>query len=563
MPPEVRASDADALGSLLLRARAGRPAGERAPAQASDLLHSIGAACFALDADWHFRFVNRRAAALFGRDADELVGHDALELFPAFRGAPLQPVFARALAEQVELAGEEYSVAARAWVRFGVYPTFPGIVVLLDDVTAERRVRDAARLVSDASRALAETLGVEATLRALAQLVCARIADYCLVHLVEEDGTLRLAQVGHRDPARAARLREMEERYPLPPDAPGGPPLVARTGRATLRADVSLDYLSAVARDATHLALLLEFGARSSILVPLVARGRVIGTLGCVLTTGGHRFDEHDLALVSELGAAAALALDNARLFEASEAAREAAEVANRAKTEFLATISHELRTPLTAINGYTELLLEEELSGVLRDDQREQLQRVRGASTHLLALVEEVLAFARLQAGRAEVHVAPADARVLADAAADLVRPMIERKGLRFAMELPAGRLLLQTDADKLRQIVVNLLSNAVKFTESGDVRLSVRAEGADVVFEVFDTGPGIAPEQIDLIFEPFRQVDQTLTRRVGGAGLGLALARRLARLLGGDVTVRSAVGVGSAFSARVARQYPSVVTG
>ena len=556
---------ADALGALLLMADAGaRSIAEASPAdQAHELLHSIGAVCFALDTRWRFRFVNRRAAALFGRDASELVGRDALELFPALRAAPLQAVFARAMAEQVELAGEEYSLVARAWVRYNVSPTTQGIVVLLDDVTSERRVREGARLLSDASRALAETLGVDSALAALADLVCARVAPLCAVHLAEPDGTLRLARVGHHDPAAASRFWEIESRYPLPVDSPAGPALVARTGRPVLRAELTIDHLARVAQDATHLALMREVGATSTIVVPLLARGRVLGTLSCVLTAGERRFDEQDLSLLTELGAVAALAIDNARLFEASEAAREEAEGANRAKTEFLATISHELRTPLTSINGYTELLLEEEFSGALSADQREQLQRVRGASVHLIALVEEVLAFARLQAGRAEVHVAPTDAHRLADAAVDLVRPMVERKGLRFALEAPAGRLLLQTDGDKLRQVLVNLLSNAAKFTERGEVRLRVIPDNADVLFEVSDTGPGIAPEQVELIFEPFRQADQTLTRRAGGAGLGLALARRLARLLGGDVTVASTPGVGSVFTARVSRQYRSVVAG
>ncbi|MFN2563981.1 MAG: sensor histidine kinase [Gemmatimonadaceae bacterium] len=240
-----------------------------------------------------------------------------------------------------------------------------------------------------------------------------------------------------------------------------------------------------------------------------------------------------------------------------AERARSEAEAASRAKSDFLATMSHELRTPLNAIIGYTNLLADG-IPDPVTERQRGQLARVNASARHLLELIDEVLTLSRLEAGREVVSrrdVAVAD---VLDQAAAMIEPMAHARRLRLDVRRPSPTLTIETDAGKLRQILLNLLTNAVKFTDEGSVVLSAEEEDGDsaVAFRVTDTGIGIAREHQDRIFESFWQIEQTTTRRVGGAGLGLNVARQLARLLGGDVTVESAPGEGSTFTVRLPRR-------
>ena len=236
-----------------------------------------------------------------------------------------------------------------------------------------------------------------------------------------------------------------------------------------------------------------------------------------------------------------------------AEAARTAAEYANLTKSEFLASMSHELRTPLNAILGYTALLADG-ISAPVAPAQVAPLARVRSSAQHLLALIEEILVFARLEAGTEEPRLAAVDLGSLAREAAELVEPVVETHGLRFRVVVPAAGEVVHTDARKVRQILLNLLANAARFTPAGgEVALTAARENGWAEFTVRDTGVGIAPEHHDSIFEPFWQVEQKLTRRAGGTGLGLSVSRRLARLLGGDVTVASALGAGSVFAVRI----------
>jgi signal transduction histidine kinase len=211
--------------------------------------------------------------------------------------------------------------------------------------------------------------------------------------------------------------------------------------------------------------------------------------------------------------------------------------------------MSHELRTPLTAVVGYTELLADE-VVGPVNDTQRDHLARVRASSEHLLMLIEDILSFARIEAGREQVHVEEFGLAALLEQAAVIVRPLAEKKGLAFTLSGHDARAVMRSDPQKVRQIIINLLANAVKFTSEGAVRLAASASGTHVSFEVVDTGPGIAGEHLEQVFDAFWQVDQRMTRRAGGTGLGLSVARQLARLLGGDVRARSTVGEGSVFT-------------
>ena len=238
---------------------------------------------------------------------------------------------------------------------------------------------------------------------------------------------------------------------------------------------------------------------------------------------------------------------------QALQAKNEALEEANLAKDRFLAGMSHELRTPLNAIIGFTGTLLMK-LPGPLTAEQEEQLRVVQSSARHLLSLINDVLDLAKVQSGTVEVHFEPVDvAQLLAELSAGL-RQTAEQKGLHFRLSLPQHPLTITTDKRALQQILTNLIGNAIKYTPTGLLHVTAAQAPRDgrryVAFTVEDSGVGISPEDQRRIFEPFEQVDTSSTRRFEGVGLGLFLSNRLAKILGGELSVVSAPGDGSTFT-------------
>ena len=229
--------------------------------------------------------------------------------------------------------------------------------------------------------------------------------------------------------------------------------------------------------------------------------------------------------------------------------ALERAQAASQAKSEFLASMSHELRTPLSAIVGYMELL-EGEMVGPVAPQQKNYLGRVKTAAKHLISIIEEILTFSRIEAGKEEVRVELVDATTLVRDVGELFEPQSLHKGVALGIMLPTERVLVDTDPTRLRQILINLLGNAMKFTDAGQVALEMTLTEDRVHFRVRDTGPGITEVDLERIFDPFTQLDQSLRRTKGGTGLGLPVSRRLAHLLGGDLSVDSVPGQGTTFT-------------
>jgi len=224
-------------------------------------------------------------------------------------------------------------------------------------------------------------------------------------------------------------------------------------------------------------------------------------------------------------------------------------EKANRLKSEFLASMSHELRTPINALIGYASLMLDR-IYGDLTPRQEEGLQRIQSAAQHLLALINDILDLAKIEAGRMPLHLEEVTLADIMTEISQQIEPMVKKKDLSFNIELPSRSLALHTDRTKVKQILLNLLSNAVKFTHTGGIWITVSKDEEDLRFDVRDTGIGIREADLDAIWEDFRQVDQSRTREFGGTGLGLSITRKLIDGLGGHVFAESVYGKGSTFT-------------
>ena len=282
---------------------------------------------------------------------------------------------------------------------------------------------------------------------------------------------------------------------------------------------------------------------------PLIAADQPLGLLCAWQRDDGTSFTQRDRQRLRTIADHAAVVLVKARLLEEAQAA-------THAKGTFLATISHELRTPLTALTGYGELLADE-IVGPLTAHQLDMVDRMRSVTHQLGVMVDELLTFSALEAGRETVH--PSDVRLgdIVESVVSIVEPLAHQKDLDLAFTMPEHAPMLYTDGEKLRQILVNLMNNAVKFTDKGGVALTVERRNGEVRVKVRDTGIGIDDMDRKRLFHPFTQLDAGLTRRHGGTGLGLYNSSRLAQLLGGRIDVDSTPGVGSAFTLCIPMRY------
>jgi signal transduction histidine kinase len=439
------------------------------------------------------------------------------------------------------------------------------------------------RFLADASQHLAASLDYENTLVAVAGMALPYLGSWCIVDVVGQDGSMRRLDVVHLDPLKQERARRLKEGWPPDRDDPIGLPRVIRSRATELIPTVSDEMLVRFANSEEHLQNLRALGIGSVIVVPLIARGSVLGAITFVSADVGHQYTGRDVGLAEDLAARCSISLDNARLFRDLEAARkgaaqlneqlvlssirqqelaEEARDANHAKSRFLSAMSHEIRTPLNAITGYTDLL-DFGIAGPLTPRQTEYLARVKASSDHLIGLIDDILDLAKVESGRMILDQKTLAADASISAAIALVEPQAASAGVGLNTECAGASSRFVGDEDRVRQILVILLSNALKFTDRGgsvtmtcgtsrtpDAEANLVGGGPWTFIRVADTGIGISATEAQTIFQPFVQAHPGNTRKQGGAGLGLSIGLELARRMGGDLTVRSTSGEGSCFT-------------
>ncbi len=421
------------------------------------------------------------------------------------------------------------------------------------DISERKRTWEVQRFLLEASKELASSLDYEATLRRVARLAVPALADWCVVDVVDTDGQLRRVDAVHADPELEMLARELHTRYPADPAEERGVHHVIRTGIPELVHEYAEHQLETVARDAEHLAILRRLKLRSSIIVPLKARGRTVGAVSLIAGDSGLRYSEADLPVVEELARRAAIAVDNARLFREREELIRSLERSNADLDEFAYVTSHDLKAPLRGIASLTTWI-EEDMQGRLTDQAREYLGLVRGRVDRLAALIDGVLAYSR--AGRTRMPPARVDVNQLLD---ETIQLLGAPPHVVITCELPP--LVLETERVPLQQVFLNLMSNAVKHggrapaPEPAQVRVGVRPDVDHWEFMVADDGPGIAPEFHERIWGMF----QTLAPRdrVEGTGIGLSIVRKIVQHHGGRAWVESTAGHGATFRFTWPREY------
>ncbi|MFL5381796.1 MAG: GAF domain-containing protein [Longimicrobiaceae bacterium] len=523
----------------------------RAYQEREELLGATSDGVYTLGPDGRMSYANRAAAELLGYAPEEMVGKDAHALFHYARpdGSP----YPREECPIARAGDEGRAVRVYAdvlWRKDGMplhvaYASSPlhrdgrvvGAVVRFTDVGEQKRAAEGMALLAESGRALSSSLEVEETLRAVARMAVPQLAEMAMVDLLEGDCIRRVA-ASHAD-ERASALFERASRYP-PRLGDGGPQdEVLRTGKSLLVREIDRAWIDRLERAAEHTEVVHALAPRSLVVAPLRSRGAVLGTLSFVRGEGRPPFDEADCDLAEELGRRAALAVENARLYDAARSA-------TRARDEMLGVVSHDLRNPIHTVHMSASFLLD-----VLPEErklERTQAAIIRRAAERANRLIQDLLDISHIESGRLSLDREPHEAASIAREAVEQAEMVAAERGIGLACGEMEPGVRVVVDRDRLLQALGNLIGNALKFTPRGG-RVTVAARRADdgVRLSVADTGPGIPAAQVPRLFDRYWQAN-TADRR--GVGLGLSIVKGIAEAHGGDVKVETEEGAGTTFT-------------
>jgi PAS domain S-box-containing protein len=413
------------------------------------------------------------------------------------------------------------------------------LIGVSSDITGRKYLEQSMHFLSEASKSLALLVDYRSTLEKVARLAVPEFADWCAVDILEPDGQLNRVAVAHVDPARIEMAEEAQRRYPPRANAPHGPQSVVRTGQSELIADISDELLVAHARDAEHLRIVRELGLKSYICVPLRWKATVLGVMTFATAESGRRYTPDDLSLAQDLAHRAAIAIENARLYQQVQAA-------DRRKDEFLAMLAHELRNPLAPLRSGLE---------VLSLDSRADLETIslmQDQVEHIVRLVDDLMDVSRIMKGKVELRRETVDVATLVKRSVQTVQPTIDEHRQTLRVEMPESPIWIHADPVRIVQVFENLLNNASKYTDArGHIRISAEERDGQALIRFVDTGVGIEKDLLPVVFDLFTQSSRSLDRAQGGLGIGLTLVKDLVEMHWGKVTAESeGPGRGSTFT-------------
>jgi PAS domain S-box-containing protein len=521
----------------------------------AQLLDIVEQPVVAMDINSAITYWNRFAETLYGWSAAEVLGRNVLEvvLAPDERQATTE------IMDQLRSGASwtgEYSVRRRDGTGFPVLITaspiyaddkIVGIVGAATDISERKRAEEAQRFLADASSVLGSSLDYEPTLQSVARMAVPFLADWCIVDLLEDDGSIRQTAVAHVDD-NVDLARTLRETYPPDPYEPHIIWQVLRSGQSVLTSEITDDEHAARAHDDEHLQLLRAMTIRSQMVVPLVARERRLGVISFIAAQLG-RYRPNDLILAEDLAHRAALAIDNARLYREAQAAIEM-------RNEFLSIASHELKTPLTTLLGHTQALQRRVTRDhTLNDRDQRALMIIEQQALRLNKQIGTLLDLSRIELGQFNLDDEPVDLPALARRIVAEIEPTLERHTLQISLLAPA--LVVMGDAGRLEQVLQNLLQNAIKYSPNGGtIMLQLERQTNQAVLMISDPGVGIPEAARPYLFQRFYRASNVISKNITGLGIGLYLVNLIVALHHGTIEYSSTEGEGTTFIIRLPLQ-------
>lgn len=505
------------------------------------ILESITDGVVALDHEWQYTFVNEKATQVLRKYEGELLGRNIWQVYPELVDTPLYQKCNEVADTGISAQFEDYYPQFNLWLEHNIYRSANGISIYFRDISQRKQIEAEVKLaqaryafLSEAGRVFATSLDIQTTLSTVVRSVVPFLADYCLVQKLGSDGSFQSVAAMHHLSEKQQLVDELANLYQNHIKSPNS--LTARVIQSRepiLITEFDYNAATSITQDEELLNIYEQLQPCSCMMIPLIARGQIFGTLFLATSESERRYTQSDLVLAVDLACRAAMAMDNSQLYHQ-------AQESNRLKDEFLATMSHEIRTPLHAILGWAQTLSRRNSTDATVQKGIETIER---NAKNLIKIVYDLLDVSRIITGKLYLDAATVDFAMVTQEAISSLQLAAEAKSIHLETYLDQNINPVRGDAERLRQIVWNLISNAIKFTpQQGSVTIRLFQVQQYVQLEVNDTGQGIRTSFLPYIFDRFRQADGSFTRVNGGLGLGLSLVRHLVEMHGGTIDIYSA---------------------